>query len=385
MGSLHGKRALSIVELDELVHEQPVPAPDRGQAKLMHLQILRGIAASLVVFDHSLASLRNLGFPAKSYVNPAFLSGDLGVDAFFVLSGLIMVRQSSRLFGSGGAHIFAYRRITRIVPLYWFALFVQIAIAFGLHMPPRRQLLLSLAFVPNYLSNQLHFMPLLQVGWTLNYEMFFYLLFALALTLPRRRGLICLLLTIELLIAIGRVGYVPAGRVACAMMLFYTDPMLRLFSYGVVIGFFESEVKFRPAIRLPIPPALLLLVPPLVVVCFPASVGAWNLYPVLAVYAVAVVLLCTLLPSEATGRVNRLLVVLGDASYSTYLFHLFSNMAVFWVAAKLLRDTARRMPLGVPIVAMCLISANVFGLLVHMAIERPFIRAFRKISQGADA
>ena len=153
--------------------------------KLLDLQILRALAASLVVADHVVGAVTGVGVASDLFHQPGHLIGHLGVITFFVLSGLIMVRQSSSLFGvPGGAFRFAYRRIVRIVPMYWIATVAWAATTrLGPHPATAKQLLLSLCFIPNFFSPLERLEPVLAQGWTLNYEMAFYFLFFLALFL----------------------------------------------------------------------------------------------------------------------------------------------------------------------------------------------------------
>lgn len=116
---------LTPIELPDLDDRPTLPvaasqfAAEPASRKLLDLQILRALAASLVVADHVVGAVSGVGVPADIFRQPGHLMGHLGVITFFVLSGLIMVRQSSALFAvPGGALRFAYRRI---VPMYWIA------------------------------------------------------------------------------------------------------------------------------------------------------------------------------------------------------------------------------------------------------------------------
>jgi exopolysaccharide production protein ExoZ len=128
--------------------------------QLKSIQILRAAAALGVLLDHAGRWLD---------VAPIVDIGAAGVDLFFVISGFIMVYTSERLFGQTGApQRFLARRIIRIVPLYWTLTAFAALVLFG--------------FGPNTLGSYLfiptHRGPILTVGWTLNYEMMFYSLFA---------------------------------------------------------------------------------------------------------------------------------------------------------------------------------------------------------------
>lgn len=96
--------------------------------KFHHIQVLRAIAASLVILDHALGSLINYGGVADGYA-PLFRHfGGAGVAVFFVISGFIMMHMSYDDIGSPqAARTFIRRRIIRIVPAYWLATFASFA------------------------------------------------------------------------------------------------------------------------------------------------------------------------------------------------------------------------------------------------------------------
>lgn len=355
-------------------------APNAGPPRLLDLQILRLLAASLVVADHTTGSLIDHGAPISQFRNPADLWGNAGTSAFFVLSGLIMVRQSASLFGAkGGPALFLYRRLTRIVPMYWIATLFFVYL-FGLGKKPHfwPQLLCSLFFIPNFLGLGDVLSPLLQPGWTLNFEMAFYLIFAVALFLPRRRGLVAIGLVLFGLVAFGRANLIPIHHAPSDILAFYTKTDMSYFGYGVVIGLFEREFAPLPTIRWPFSPAFLLLIPPALLVAFPTTLGAYNLWEFLAWYAMLVVLLCSTSAAKPAGLIRKALVLLGDASYSTYLFHL---AVTGWVAS-LFQNIVVRHPdhpyLYLAPVAVAVLTANLLGLLIHLTVERRIIHFFRQ-------
>jgi exopolysaccharide production protein ExoZ len=112
---------------------------------------------------------------------------DSGVDQFFVISGFITAYTVRDQFGLPRASLsFLRRRLIRIVPLYWatttlFALIV-VLIPSGVSTPAptSTQYVLSLIFMP-YAPSAGSVSPVFPLGWTLNYEMLFYVLFAVTL------------------------------------------------------------------------------------------------------------------------------------------------------------------------------------------------------------
>jgi len=149
--------------------------------RLDTLQYLRAFAALAVVYSHT-------AMQVESYAPALPQLGSFGVDIFFVISGFIMVYIARP---NDTPVRFLVNRIRRVVPLYWFftlLLAVILLIApylFNSAALDGPTLLQSLFFWPAFsLASPSHVWPLLAPGWSLNYEMFFYVLFALSLWLP---------------------------------------------------------------------------------------------------------------------------------------------------------------------------------------------------------
>ncbi len=120
--------------------------------------------------------------PGGGFLHGFGAAGAIGVDLFFVISGFIMVTTTWKAFGTPGASkAFLTRRILRIYPAYWAALavFLTIGILFPLQqnvgpMTPA-SLITSALLVPS------HIPPLMFVAWSLEFEVYFYVVFAIAL------------------------------------------------------------------------------------------------------------------------------------------------------------------------------------------------------------
>jgi peptidoglycan/LPS O-acetylase OafA/YrhL len=152
------------------------------------VQMLRGIAASGVVLFH-LLPFEQKYLAGASIVPAGLVIGQAGVDIFFVISGFIVtITSEGRDGGAGPAIGFLRRRLLRIYPTYWvyFALLAAVhALAPGLmnqHATAPPSLLDSFLLLPSASP------PLLLVAWTLTFELYFYLVFAVLLwAVPRRR------------------------------------------------------------------------------------------------------------------------------------------------------------------------------------------------------
>src|SRR5438093_4622260 len=88
-----------------------------SQHPLVSIQVLRAVAALAIIVAHFWGAFEAFGHPNPW---PNFILGAAGVDLFFVISGFIMVYSSERMFGQPTAPAqFFFRRLARIVPLYW--------------------------------------------------------------------------------------------------------------------------------------------------------------------------------------------------------------------------------------------------------------------------
>lgn len=322
------------------------------------IQYLRGLAASMVVLTHVLQS-------AKLLMDYQFV-GAAGVDIFFVISGFLMWSITSKANISAAA--FITDRVIRIVPLYWAVtlLLVGLAIATPLYRDldiAPAHVLKSLLFIPQYdaVSRTL---PVLFLGWTLNFEMAFYALFALALLAPRRyRGLIVAgPLVILPLLGLYATPQQPIG-------LFVTDPIILEFLGGVLLAVFFAEHRLANAAC-----GWGLLGAGLVAL-LASALGTepdgwrrlllWGL-PASAIVAGAIGL-------ERGGRLPRWLALerLGDASYSLYLTHVPTLRLISTVLHPLSRSPLLVLPLGA-------LGALAIALLVYAWIENPLRRFLRK-------
>src|SRR3954471_23836273 len=153
---------------------------------LVHIQVLRFVAAVAVVAFHVLGVPPD-GFKVpESAISFVLSYGGRGVDLFFVISGFII------FYATHGAGLtpaeFLRRRVTRIVPLYFVVIAAVTLLAITLpstfgapdwYTP--RHILKSLAFI-SFTDGD---MPVVYVGWSLEYEMYFYLVTALLMALTR--------------------------------------------------------------------------------------------------------------------------------------------------------------------------------------------------------
>src|SRR6185437_16127795 len=108
----------------------------------------------------------------------------------------------------GSPRAFLVRRLIRVVPPYWLftsAMLLATALFSTRIAHPALDgwhVLASYLFVP-WKNPYGRFYPVLILGWTLNFEMFFYALFALGLHWPKRRGLLFIGVSLSVLALCG--------------------------------------------------------------------------------------------------------------------------------------------------------------------------------------
>lgn len=308
--------------------------------KLVSLQVLRGIAASMVVIDHSI--LRHAewhDYPAIVEVAAQY-SGTLGVAVFFVISGYIMIHTAGDQFGQPGAALsFLRKRIIRIVPLYWLATLLEVFLRLqkGGAVDPQ-QLLTSLFFIPQPVTEGDYMRPLVGVGWTLNYEMFFYCIFAASLIFRRTVGITLLFAALAGLVTLGAL-YKPLDDTSPPHTIigFWTNPIILLFAAGVAIGLATSVIQRWQTIVRPVTVSCLLLL-----LNGTAFLFAHGAYPIplawqaggWAICAVTVAV-CVVGRQGKTTLSEKAGSKLGDMSYALYLYHFFAIVAAekaWWFA-----------------------------------------------------
>src|SRR5262245_59890866 len=206
---------------------------------LVSIQALRAIAALLVFWGHAINAVT-----AEVAAEFPPLYGPFGVDLFFVISGFVMVYSSERLFGRPDAPIkFFARRFVRIVPLYWAA--TAVLVWFVMPYASTKAVLGSLLFTPRIPAEA----PLLFVGWTLVFEMFFYTVFAIALLAQRRLAVVAgaSVFLISFTVLFGPAPGLSAHAPAASGIAYLADSIIIEFLFGMVIA-----LVYRAGGRLPL-------------------------------------------------------------------------------------------------------------------------------------
>lgn len=359
------------------VGRSAVGGADRNDA----IQGLRAIAALLVVASHAILMLVEFGGntdPAD--IQLSWMLGEAGVRVFFIISGFIMMSTMSAGFGVAGTPSgFVWRRFIRIVPIYWIATLMYAArLSLGGTPPEMPDLLRSLFFIP-YVNAEGIYRPVYGLGWTLNYEMFFYLLFAIALFARRAAGIAFILATLVLLVGAGTAGMLNVcSNRFCEAGRFYEKFIILYFATGILLALARESLQRRGRFRGISTQAAIMLCA-LIVLGYSAYV---MLTPAAAPWVQTIV--CTTMAglcvfsstSSPTVRYLPIVLALGDASYSIYLTHGF----IMGTAGRLWAHffDARGQ---IFFIILLVIAASVVGLMTYRWVEKPILGRLRSFGK----
>lgn len=348
-------------------------APTR---RLDGIQWLRAIAAGFVVVEHSRNAIASAYLGLSPAASPLSLFPfSAGVDLFFVISGFIMAYSSAPLFGrEGGWRVFLLRRTARIVPLYWLTTSFMLVVFIAIGSPAWSgasfaSLIASYAFLPAPNADGRPF-PLFVIGWTLNYEMAFYAVFALFIGFRERPAL---LLTAATIVAIAALGLLLAP--VSLPLLFWSNPIILEFVAGIALHalYRAGVLRFAGPVRF----ALAALAIGVLVV-HPDDPGLWRALvwggPATLLVAVALAWSETSRSVAAASRAD----LAGDLSYAVYLAHL-PVVLTLQTALPALLPAAGWVWFGL-FPALVIIGTLASATLLHRLVERPILRAARRVS-----
>lgn len=343
---------------------------DSKIGKLPSLDAARFIAALLVTMFH--ATFTVVKFQHNVPFGGAFRGGHAGVEYFFVLSGFIIYYAHARdLSDPSSIGTYVRKRATRILPMLWLTLLgwsLLRAVLAGETTnaaTPVSTLILDMLLLP-------HRGPLvLGVTWTLQRELIFYALFAIALW-KKRLGL-AVLLTWQISIIFVSLAFADINPWLAAIF----DIHNMGFGLGLLISVYHSRLQqWKNTTFLLIGSGMFVgllalewfIGGPLDAEFRP--LGQWG-SPVLYTIAAGFFLMGLLIWDQRTnGRENAILALLGGSSYVLYLIHGPVGSLVIRLA------THVRLPPEIAFVLLTLIPVAV-AVMLHIWVEKPILRALR--------
>lgn len=328
---------------------------------LKSLQILRFVAATSVAYFHIFA-------------NPNF--GSFGVDIFFVLTGFViaLVIQSNN-----NSYSFAINRIARITPLYWLLtslLFVLITIKpelFSVSIVNSANIInfaKSLFFIPY--AGAFGVTPIISLGWTLNYEMFFYLCVWISLLISKSHALKITFILITS--AFFLFGNLLSNKVA---NIFFGLEII----FEFILGFVAYQLYAKKFLNFLT--TKIFVVAAIAIYVFMAVIESYgiigNRFILFGLPSFALVICSVRLESifhNSQAYITRLLVSMGDASYATYLTHWYVIVFLRKILSEKLGLFDFYSPIGI---FFSLSLALVVGQITYKLVDKPLNKLLKNL------
>ncbi|KKQ67190.1 MAG: hypothetical protein US86_C0001G0117 [Candidatus Daviesbacteria bacterium GW2011_GWA2_38_24] len=342
---------------------------------LNHLQLLRAVAALLVVMYHTyIFSDKVLNY---KHLNGMFISGFSGVDLFFVLSGFIILYVHGQDMGKiSKFKPYLIKRFARVFPIYWLINLLVIPLYFILpqfgqgYETEFKTIVKSLLLLPQ--SN----LPIISVAWTLIHEMRFYIIFSLAILLGIKKfwPVSWLILSITLTFYFLRVAGIKYQT------NFITGFLFSYYNLEFLLGCLGAYLVQKN--RLKASKGILMLG----VLSFLFSNIYYKIYSLrlddslrILFFGLPSALIVTSLAIQdkiKSSNIPKLLLLIGNASYSIYLTH----QIIISIATRVLIASGIQQLIGLSILMM--LSATVavsVGIAIHLYLEKPMVFYTRKL------
>ena len=309
-----------------------------NKSRLDCIQVLRGIAALLVVLFHFRHYINDV-YPIKDLGDRLFLFGEAGVDLFFVISGFIIVYSSSNKNDNTFLH-FIIKRFFRLYPLYFSMLSVYLILY---HDEPFQfeNIIKSYFLVPiDYNAKGPWFgLSAIYTAWTLTYELYFYVVFSIAIIFSHKyRALLC---AVFILLIIGFSQKFIYGHFfldpitqkktlnsVVYNLIFISNPLIIDFILGMFVAYMYKAYEklcFNKLVLTSFSLVLLTLAVIFMVSHVTAYVGprSWGICSAIIVLSVLII------SKNADLIYPRVLIYLGEMSYSIYLNHVVVKKIAF--------------------------------------------------------
>lgn len=343
------------------------------------IESLRISAAIFVLLAH-MPSLPDYPF-LNYFLSSNFFSGSIGVDIFFIISGFV-IHQSLQKFQQGGVAVtsFLIARAFRLFPLYLLLTLVVSGFRIISDRSPNVDYLISSLLLLPYLENSTYIDPIVALGWTLQFELFFYLIASTSLFFKK---------IIQ--------NWIPPIGILCSVIMcyifgfYYGAPIVVEFIFGFLLSIFIGRIRSIPLSLM----LKLILASISVFIVLLVSTGsegtiliglegnsisrmsiAWGLHSlprwfIWGIPSLLLVFCCLLLESDFKWRISSL----GKYTYSLYLTQYIS----VWFGKTLSLTTGY----GSEITALSIVILSIgFSYFSYLLIEHPWILFGKKISNN---
>jgi len=331
-----------------------------AKPSLYSIQMLRAIAALLVMLHHALPHYEAMG-GSVSFIKQLGSWGFVGVDIFFIISGFIMAYTTidkPRTISS--AKTFIKHRLFRIYLGYW-PFFIGMIFILFIEDPIRLEKLDLLGSFSLFQSNM--FKLVLPVSWSLSYELYFYLLFTATFFLTRIQ-LYRVIPAVTFILLIWAIYVYKNTEISESF--FYSSFLLEFFA-GVLLFMFHGSLLKVP---------FLLILIPLIFMVYTLGIDykTKNSLMRIATFgtgALGIVWTTLILEKSLNFKPPRFLISIGNASYTLYLFHLLFLEIFYYVGLRNIFTSKHSQLLPTLGLSTIIILIILFSLFYYKIIEKP--------------
>jgi len=326
------------------------------------IQYMRAIAAIMVVLHH-------IAWKGKQYSTAPiswYHIGEAGVDLFFIISGYVMCMTTER---KNNVVEFLVARIKRIIPLYWFLSIISLIIY--LLYPDKVN---SSGGKTNIFASFFLFPVedkyLIQNGWTLSYEFYFYAIFSICFLIKNNARYLVPAMIIFSLVMIGMLA-----KSGLFVFNFITNSLLIDFLFGIIIFHFLRKKNNVVKVEYGVLFVVISLVLFVLINFHELGLNRVVKYGIPCVCLfVGMIILESFFKDNDKSYLSKILSLIGESSYSLYLFHPFSL-----VSLSLLLKYVDLAKYGWFFVLMLLVGSILSGVICFRFIEKPLSNIMKGI------
>ncbi|MEH8261315.1 acyltransferase [Aeromonas veronii] len=336
--------------------------------------------AALGVFVSHLGILSQSSIPQFNEASRYFFNGYVGVTFFYILSGFIINHSFSKHLaeGSFSNKDFIVYRLARLFPVHIVSL-ICVLFIFGyiknFEATNKEALLYNTFLLQSFIPDAGYYFSFNSVSWSISCEIFFYISFCLLIKF-KTKHLACIFAAVQA-VNIYLLISPPSG--ISLHWLFYINPAFRItdFILGIIICRAFLSRSVTPTVGICSTMEIGSLIFLTLTVYFATNyIANMNVkYVLLYIPCMASIVIAFAFNGGVISRIlaNKYLILLGEASFSFYMFHWMIISKVIEV----MQPDKGSVTSVLTYVGTCLILAIVVSVLSFKMIEMPANRILR--------
>ncbi|MEG2264610.1 MAG: acyltransferase [Acinetobacter sp.] len=348
----------------------------------MHsLTLLRMFAAFGVFLSH-MGVLSQSNIPQFNAISKYFFNGYIGVTFFYILSGFIITYSFSRHLTEGtfSNKDFIVYRFARLFPVHIVSL-VCVLFLFGymknFEATNKEALISNVFLLQSFIPNSDYYFSFNPVSWSISCEMFFYLCFCLLVKIKTRYlcVILCSVLSLNVYVLIN-----PPQDISLHW-LFYINPVFRISDF--IIGMLVCRAFLAKTFTLKVGVCSAMEVCSLIILAITIYIATNYIsamefkYDLLYIPCMTLIVIAFAFDGGIVSRLlaNKYLILLGEASFSFYMFH-------WMIVSKLIEVMEPNKNSVLPVlvyIATAFVVSVVVSLISYKLIEMPANRFIRNI------